>query len=78
MIHPEVNFFHQSVKGVKLCPPLGLSIVNFQSMLSVAPISILYELSFWFQDIQILLRFKSIQLSIPFQFIRNINLFSIY
>ena len=52
MIHPEVNFFHQSVKGVKLCPPLELSIVNFQSMLSVTPISILYELSFWFQDIQ--------------------------
>ena len=75
---PWSDFFYQSVKGLKLCPPLGSSIVNFQSILSVTPISILYELSFWFQDIQILLRFKSIQLSIPFQFIRNINLLSIY
>ena len=32
----------------------------------------------WFQDIQILLRFKSIELLFRFQFIRNITLLSIY
>ena len=36
MIHPEVNFFHQSVKGMKLCPPLGLSIVNWENGMNLA------------------------------------------